>query len=1080
MKILHWGLCIASFALSLLSVIGSNAEGSIIGKETVLRRARNLRQVPFWGEAKIGSARGQTRRLGSISDLTDSEESRIKLTLALARTISIHDAKSLVDSYDDWAGFPLGTACRDEKYQIDLFISFSRKLDDQLYPWITEAIEKVKSLHVSSDGWGGCIRTVEAFGVDIPVDEDLYNPSLIEKGDINWVNGPNRHFEKTFRHVRAAGDYDAMFLMESDTHPIAAGWLDNLIFEIEENRPFALIGSKYNGRAWDEFADQLSIALLQHINGNAIYNVSHPLMENIVSELESEAETVYNVVDEHGKRVVLQPKYEKFSGWWEKYSDQEPVKESNVLTNYGPTAHLKADIEPGISIVHGKNMYFSWDSDLHGDIALVLADFGEIGHPYKDFLSMLSVAEHPFTEIVIMTNEDSVTLSSFISEWTQDISVTIQTRARTDDSGFMDLCEADVKAKYFVMTDVYKAPVAEVEPMFDDAGRPVVNFVHSDSGHCSYYASCAKTMAEAKKIYPSMDKFILPEEVLFQSKLVSEFCEQHVIRAVENEAVGEEAMIAISATSYIAHLLNAGVAETLYRLVDATKQGRRKLFVAADPKMTSYLKYHVADVTDGTTEDTPMLWHIPKAGGTSVKHLLGCLGLTQASGLGEKGALPDSLRVVKVSSGAKYVNVNVATLPGISNARDLNLIGSGLADAVVTPLIARASKVLFSTERGHRARIFTIFRHPVERAESMFAYLSKAYWEPTYDPSLANMTIEEYAISVKAESNWMVRMLNDDPPNVDKRHLEVAKLVVKEKIVVGLMSNMTESVERFYKLFGWEHGEWNPCEDQVLFGGGSNSNEHEKLSETSEGWKLLAARNSMDVELFEYAVKVFEEQKTALFSNLSNGTNNEAYSAAHKHGENGKGSLPKLSVETELEEMVDSTMQRNMQEYPSNPDVLLCDTVCCNLTDFFDFPDADIAEYVVDSFVLTLINVNELVDADILVNVTCEFIVTQNPEVLSCCGDAEVTDITMYSNTTRSRVQGLQTGSAGNIYDVVFNSTLIIDNEQRNCTDAGCGDEIFEETFTAPNASIQFVEELVIAGVGHGNSIVVGPRKVEV
>ena len=51
-----------------------------------------------------------------------------------------------------------------------------------------------------------------------------------------------RHFEKIFRHVESLEEYDAMFLMEADTFPIAGNWLDNLVEEITASAPFALLG----------------------------------------------------------------------------------------------------------------------------------------------------------------------------------------------------------------------------------------------------------------------------------------------------------------------------------------------------------------------------------------------------------------------------------------------------------------------------------------------------------------------------------------------------------------------------------------------------------------------------------------------------------------------------------------------------------------------------------------------------------------------------------------------------------------------------------------------------------------------
>ena len=151
--------------------------------------------------------------------------------------------------------------------------------------------------------------------------------------------------------------------------------------------------SKYNGDGWDEFADKIPVALLHHINGNGIYNVSHPLMELLVSELEAEAGTLYNaisydyrisqmllegssgvppdfpytkILDDGGKPITLRPKLDKFAAWWDNYGADDPVKESRVITNFGSTAYLLDDVDEGVSLIHGKAMYLPYDPYLHG------------------------------------------------------------------------------------------------------------------------------------------------------------------------------------------------------------------------------------------------------------------------------------------------------------------------------------------------------------------------------------------------------------------------------------------------------------------------------------------------------------------------------------------------------------------------------------------------------------------------------------------------------------------------------------------------------------------------------------------
>lgn len=103
-------------------------------------------------------------------------------------------------------------------------------------------------------------------------------------------------FERMFRFVERKKKYDLWYLMEPDSHPIKSFWLDDIIGEITESSPFAILGSKYDGNAWNDIAFNMPLELLHHINGNAIYNVTNPLLLHIVSELESESHTDFNAI----------------------------------------------------------------------------------------------------------------------------------------------------------------------------------------------------------------------------------------------------------------------------------------------------------------------------------------------------------------------------------------------------------------------------------------------------------------------------------------------------------------------------------------------------------------------------------------------------------------------------------------------------------------------------------------------------------------------------------------------------------------------------------------------------------------
>lgn len=207
-----------------------------------------------------------------------------------------------------------------------------------------------------------------------------------------------------------------------------------------------------------------------------------------------------------------------------------------------------------------------------------------------------------------------------------------------------------------------------------------------------------------------------------------------------------------------------------------------------------------------------------------------------------------SLRVVtNKAQTEKFVNVDVTTISGIKRASQLDLIGSGLAQVIMAPDLEIVTEHLLSSRLDRSAKAFALFRHPIERAVSLFHYLQKAYWEPTYDPLLIDMNIVDWAMSGKAENNWMTRTLvgDMDTPNLDNEHLELAKDVVRRKFVVGLMDEMEESWSRFRKYFQWTRSTNENCDAclKELFKSGTNLNKHDAIEKGSAEWNALAKIN---------------------------------------------------------------------------------------------------------------------------------------------------------------------------------------------------------------------------------------------
>ena len=170
-----------------------------------------------------------------------------------------------------------------------------------------------------------------------------------------------------------------------------------------------------------------------------------------------------------------------------------------------------------------------------------------------------------------------------------------------------------------------------------------------------------------------------------------------------------------------------------------------------------------------------------------------------------------------------------------------------------------------------------MFRHPVDRAVSMFFYIQVADWEPTYNPELAKMSIEEYAQSPMIENNWMVRQLTSSfEGDLTDEHLNVAKNIIKEKFMVGLLHEKQRTMDRFEKFFRWKY-RVNPtnqekCREQLLTSGSNSnaSNKKVKPKPGEEAWDLVAWQNQYDIQLYEFIEQIFEEQE-ALVTHVPDG-----------------------------------------------------------------------------------------------------------------------------------------------------------------------------------------------------------------
>jgi hypothetical protein len=205
------------------------------------------------------------------------------------------------------------------------------------------------------------------------------------------------------------------------------------------------------------------------------------------------------------------------------------------------------------------------------------------------------------------------------------------------------------------------------------------------------------------------------------------------------------------------------------------------------------------------------------------------------------------------------INMDVSSPEGLKHAFDTNLLNENIIDVLVSNYFTSGS-ALFTPQ--HHGRAFTIMRHPIDLAESLFYYRRKASWEPSYRRDWNKITFAQYVASDEYIGNWMVHQLTGTMPWVEltEAHLEQAKSVLQAKVFVGISSQMDETVRQLKQYFHWM--ETQPfCVFNYLHSTPTNSNSHPKLERGGEQWMLVAEREKWDMSLYYYALELFAEQR---------------------------------------------------------------------------------------------------------------------------------------------------------------------------------------------------------------------------
>lgn len=150
-------------------------------------------------------------------------------------------------------------------------------------------------------------------------------------------------------------------------------------------------------------------------------------------------------------------------------------------------------------------------------------------------------------------------------------------------------------------------------------------------------------------------------------------------------------------------------------------------------------------------------------------------------------------------------------------------------------------------------KLITFMRNPIDRILSEYQYLiEKHKGKPEY---LIAHRLPAEGNPIETASNVVCKMLSgldDKDSSIPiETHLSFAKKVLTENFFfIGITENMEESIQLLYSKLGWEMPEETP-----------HFNKTNKKSFSDEVLQKIAERNWADIELYEYALNLYDQQK---------------------------------------------------------------------------------------------------------------------------------------------------------------------------------------------------------------------------
>ena len=352
----------------------------------------------------------------------------------------------------------------------------------------------------------------------------------------------------------------------------------------------------YEGNKWDGFRDQMDEDLLTHLNGNAVYNVSHPCFKLVLEKMEEEGSGT-EAFDVATQRIIR-----------EFFPECEGAyKQTTAIDNLAATLVYADELNKNTSYIHGAKVMLP----VNDSITAVVSGFA--GQSSETTLQGLLAGAHGFSAVIMIDDHGEAGTSNEFTDVQLPNggpfgAMRIKNMTRYPGSSpSRDFCLAleEMETPYFAMTNIFRTPTNLLSIM-DPHGNVMLPCLFSGSDYCD--ASCRAEAGGAalftappspqpteqwfmqERARGLMDFPLMPEgdltdtcvvngdAMIWSAESARRYCsmlEEKLPKPSADDCTQQDA----TATSYLAYLQSTGEFEDEYKFYQKEQWGERRVFM---------------------------------------------------------------------------------------------------------------------------------------------------------------------------------------------------------------------------------------------------------------------------------------------------------------------------------------------------------------------------------------------------------------------------------------------------------------------------------------------------------------------